>query len=72
MTDATAERDQLDEWRKANPEAALDEAMHVAIGCVLQYEQSETVRKAAINVLIACHRRAQEHMQALAVGRKLN
>jgi hypothetical protein len=52
------ERDQLDEWRKANPEAALAEAISVAIGCILQYEPSEAKRAGAINVLIECHRRA--------------
>jgi hypothetical protein len=68
----TVERDQLDEWRAANPQAALDEAMQVAIGCVLQYEPNEAVRAPAVNVLIACHRRAQEHMVLIASGRKLN
>jgi hypothetical protein len=52
------ERDQLDEWRKANPEAALAEAVSVAIGCILTYELDEAKRKAAIDVLIECHRRA--------------
>jgi hypothetical protein len=52
------ERDQLDEWRKANPEAALAEAISVAIGCVLQHESNEARRAGAINVLIECHQRA--------------
>jgi hypothetical protein len=29
----TIERDEMDEWRAANPEAALAEAISVAIGC---------------------------------------
>jgi hypothetical protein len=51
-------RDEIDEWREANPEAALAEAISVAIGCVLQHESDEAKRKAAIDVLIECHRRA--------------
>jgi hypothetical protein len=68
----TVEREQLDEWRAANPREALDEAMQVAIGCVLQYEQSETVRAPVINVLMQCHKRAQEHMALVASGQRLN
>jgi hypothetical protein len=52
------ERDQLDEWRKANPEAALAEAISVSVGCILTYEPDEALRKQAIDVLIVCHRRA--------------
>jgi hypothetical protein len=52
------ERDQLDEWREANPLAALHEAVTVAIGCILQHEPDEAKRAAAIDTLIACHKAA--------------
>ena len=54
----TPERDEMDAWREANPVAALAEAISVAIGCILTYELDEAKRKAAIDVLIVCHRRA--------------
>jgi hypothetical protein len=54
----TPERDEMDEWREAHPEAALAEAISVAIGCILQHESDEAKRAAAINTLIECHRRA--------------
>jgi hypothetical protein len=53
-----AERDELDAWRESHPEAALAEAISASIGCVLQHELNEAKRKAAIDVLIECHRRA--------------
>jgi hypothetical protein len=52
------ERDEMDAWREAHPEAALAEAISVAIGCILTHELDEAKRKAAIDVLIECHRRA--------------
>jgi hypothetical protein len=52
------ERDEMDAWREAHPEAALAEAISVAIGCILTYELDEAKRKAAVDVLIVCHRRA--------------
>jgi hypothetical protein len=52
------ERDEMDEWRAANPEAALNEAISLAIGAVITHEPDEAKRKAAIDVLIECHRRA--------------
>jgi hypothetical protein len=52
------ERDEMDEWRGAHPEAALAEAISAAIGCILTHELDEAKRKAAIDVLIECHRRA--------------
>jgi hypothetical protein len=52
------DRDEMDEWREARPEAALAEAISVAIGCILTHESDEAKRKAAIDVLIECHRRA--------------
>jgi hypothetical protein len=52
------ERDEMDAWREAHPEAALAETISVAIGCILTHELDETRRKAAIDVLIECHRRA--------------
>ena len=51
-------RDEMDAWREANPEAALAEAISVAIGCILQHESNEAKRAAAISTLIECHRRA--------------
>jgi hypothetical protein len=65
----TPERDEIDEWREANPEAALAEAISVAIGCILQHESDEARRAAAINVLIECHRRA---LAEFAPARRLN
>jgi hypothetical protein len=53
----TVEHDH-DEWREANPEAALAEAISVAIGCIHQHESDEARRAAAINVLIAAHQKA--------------
>jgi hypothetical protein len=47
-----------DEWREAHPEAALNEAISLAIGAVITHEPDEAKRKAAIDVLIECHRRA--------------
>jgi hypothetical protein len=41
----------------------------VAIGCILTHELDEAKRKAAIDVLIECHRRA---LAALAPERVLN
>jgi hypothetical protein len=52
------ERDEMDAWRAANPEAALNEAISLAIGAVITHEPDEAKRKAAIDVLIECHRRA--------------
>jgi hypothetical protein len=52
------DRDEVDAWCEAHPEAALAEAISVAIGCVLQHESDEAKRKAAIDVLIECHRKA--------------
>jgi hypothetical protein len=52
------ERDEMDAWREAHPEAALAEAISVAIGCILRHELNEARRAGAINTLIACHRRA--------------
>jgi hypothetical protein len=52
------ERDEMDAWREAHPEAALAEAISVAIGCILQREPDEAKRAAAINTLIAAHRKA--------------
>ena len=52
------DRDEMDAWREANPLAALNEAVTVAIGCILTHELDEAKRKAAIDVLIECHRRA--------------
>jgi hypothetical protein len=52
------ERDEMDVWREANPLAALNEAVTVAVGLVLTHEPNETKRAAAINVLIEAHRRA--------------
>jgi hypothetical protein len=51
-------RDEINEWRREHPEAALAEAISVAIGCILTHELDEAKRKAAIDVLIECHRRA--------------
>jgi hypothetical protein len=51
-------RDEMDAWREAHPEAALAEAISVSVGCILTYEPDEARRKAAIEVLIECHRRA--------------
>jgi hypothetical protein len=57
------EQHEHDEWREAHPEAALAEAISVAIGCILQHELNETKRAAAINTLIeaesACGVRAR-------------
>jgi hypothetical protein len=39
----TVEHDH-DEWREANPEAALAEAISVAIGCILTHESDEARR----------------------------
>jgi hypothetical protein len=50
--------DEMDAWRRAHPEAALAEAISVAVGLVLTHEPDEARRKAAIDVLIVCHRRA--------------
>jgi hypothetical protein len=52
------ERDEHGEWRAAHPAAALNEAVSLAIGCILTHELDEAKRKAAIDVLIECHRRA--------------
>jgi hypothetical protein len=52
------DRDEMDAWREAHPEAALAEAISVSIGCILRYEPNETKRAAAINTLIEAHRRA--------------
>jgi hypothetical protein len=52
------ERDEMEAWREAHPEAALAEAVSVVIGLVLTYEPNEDLRKAAVNTLIECHRRA--------------
>jgi hypothetical protein len=46
------ERDEMDAWCKAHPEAALAEAISVSIGCILQHEPNETKRAAAINTLL--------------------
>jgi hypothetical protein len=54
----TIARDEMDEWREANPEAALNEAISLAIGVILTHESDEAKRKAAIDVLIECHRKA--------------
>jgi hypothetical protein len=58
-----------DEWREANPEAALNEAISLAIGAVITHEPDEAKRKAAIDVLIECHRRA---LAEFAPARRLN
>jgi hypothetical protein len=50
------ERIEVDQWRAANPEAALAEAISVAIGCILTHESDEAKRKAAVDVLIECHK----------------
>jgi len=47
-----------DEWREQHPKAALNEAISLAIGAVITHEPDEAKRKAAIDVLIECHRRA--------------
>jgi hypothetical protein len=52
------DHDEIEKWREANPEAALAEAISVAIGCILTYESDEVLRKQAVGVLIECHRRA--------------
>jgi hypothetical protein len=52
------ERDEMDAWRRENPLLALNEAISVAIGCILQHEPNEAKRAAAISTLIECHRRA--------------
>jgi hypothetical protein len=58
MTAPPVSRDEVDEWREQHPEAALNEAVTVAVGLVLTHELDEAKRKAAIEVLIECHRRA--------------
>jgi hypothetical protein len=58
MTDAGSERHDHDEWREQHPEAALAEAISVAIGCILTHEPNEALRKQSIGVLMECHQRA--------------
>jgi hypothetical protein len=54
----TIERDEVEAWREAHPEAALAEAISAAIGCILTFEPNEELRKQAVTVLMDCHRRA--------------
>jgi hypothetical protein len=54
----TIERDEHEEWREAHPEAALAEAISLAIGCVLTHELNEELRKQVVTVLMECHRKA--------------
>jgi hypothetical protein len=54
----TIERDQVDAWCEAHPEAALAEAIGMSIGCVLQHEPNEAKRAGAINTLIEAHQKA--------------
>jgi hypothetical protein len=66
------ERDEMDAWREAHPEAALAEAISVAIGCILQHEPNEAKRAAAINVLIAAHQKALAEFAWLKRTPRLN
>jgi hypothetical protein len=54
----TPEPDEMEAWREQHPEAALAEAISVAIGCILTHEPDEQRRKVVIGTLIECHRRA--------------
>jgi hypothetical protein len=47
-----------DETDELPAEVALAEAISVAIRCILMHESNEAKRRAAIDVLIECHRRA--------------
>jgi hypothetical protein len=62
------EQHEYDEWREAHPEAALNEAISVAIGCILTHEPDEQRRKVAIDTLILAHRAAQAEFAAVAAG----
>jgi hypothetical protein len=61
-----------DEWRAANPEAALNEAISLAIGCILTHEPNEERRKVVIGTLISAHRAAQAEFAAIASKPMLN
>ena len=62
----TSAHDEMDAWREANPLLALNEAISVAIGCVLTHEPNEERRKVAIDTLILAHRAARAEFAAIA------
>jgi hypothetical protein len=68
------DRDEMDEWRAANPLLALNEGVTLAIGMVLRLEPDEYRRRLAIDTLITAHRKAQAEFAAVAAGheRRLN
>jgi len=50
----TIERDETDEWRAANPEAALAEAISVAIGCHgAEFESAAIVDPTLVHEVLA-------------------
>jgi len=61
----------MDAWRERHPQAALAEAISVAIGCVLRHEPSEAARAAAVSALIRAHQAAIAEFESLKRG-KLN
>jgi hypothetical protein len=52
------DRDEVDAWCEAHPEAALNEAVGLVISMVLQHTADEVKRATAINTLIEAHRKA--------------